>query len=152
LNRAPLMEGWSVLEFEFAPVDSESLSPPDISTVYLPGVIAFRTDLKEALFPSPCESLEFLPVKVAGIEWTLLNCLKITNQYDSRRSTCLRGANKEIFLVQKIVVTDQTLGACGIFTIEDSNRGQLFVLPSVRARVMRLGLQGINFREVGTLE
>jgi hypothetical protein len=152
LNRKSLAQGWKMLDFEFTQNGGQTLPAPDICAVYLPGIIVFRKDLKAALFPSPCEWLEFLPVNVAGGEWLLLNCLKSTNQYDRGRSICLRGTNNEIFLVQKIAVTDQTLDACQVFTIEDSNRGQLFVLPPVRERAMRLGLKGINFREIGTLE
>lgn len=152
INRQSLANGWTPLIFRFEAVGKAAVIAPTICSVYLPGVLAFRAELRDALFPAPCDELEFLPIKVAGESWWLLNCLKSTNGYDARESLLARGDKREVFMIQRVVVTDDSVRACGVFTIADSNRGQLLVLASVKDRISRSGAQGIDFREIGALK
>ena len=86
LNRDSLLKGWEPLEFSFQVSDKGADTKPDICPVYISGAIAFRGDLKQKIFPSPCCEVEFLPIRVSEEEWMLLNCLKTTRQYDSQKS------------------------------------------------------------------
>lgn len=137
------------MEFEFQAVDKKSTKLPSICTVYLPGVLAFRADLKSALFPSKCDELEFLPINVAGEQWLLMNCLKTMQQFDEAKSQVLRGLSGDIFMVVKLHVTDPVARDCEMFTLAGSNRTQLFVRSSLKERVKKLRLEGITFQHIG---
>lgn len=152
INRQSLAKSWTPLTFRFEAVGKAALLTPTICSVYLPGVLAFRADLRDALFPAPCGELEFLPIKVAGESWWLLNCLKSTKGYDARESLMARGDKGEVFMIQRIVVNDESVRACGVFTVADSNRGQLLALASVKDRVTKSAAQGIEFREIGVFK
>ena len=151
LNRQRLANGWVPLNFHFEAIGKSAVITPSICSVYLPGVLAFRSELREMLFPSACDELEFLPIRVREESWWLLNCLKSTGSYDARESLVMRGAGGEVFLIQRIVVDDESVRACGVFTIADSNRGQLLLLASMRERITKSGAQGVEFREIGVL-
>lgn len=137
------------MDFEFQAVDKKSTKLPSICTVYLPGVLAFRADLKAALFPSNCDELEFLPINVAGEQWLLMNCLKTMQQFDEAKSQVLRGLSGDIFMVVKLHMTDPNARDCEMFTLAGSNHTQLFVRSSLKERVKNLRLEGITFRHIG---
>jgi hypothetical protein len=151
INRCSLARSWTPLRFRFEGVGKAAILTPTICTVYLPGVLALRSELRKVLFPAPCDELEFLPIEVGEESWLLLNCLKSTDGYDARESAVMRGANGEAFLIQRIVVDDESVRVCGVFTIADSNRGQLVVLASVKDCIVTSGARGIEFREIGLL-
>ena len=151
LNRRSVVNDWVVPEVEFITVGRNATQIPDICSFYLPGHIAFPSRLKVVIFPSACNELEFLPLNVDGADWLLLNCLKTTKRYSAQESIVSRGANGEIFLIQKIVVSDESLSDCEVFTIDDSNRGQLIFLAGIEERIKKLGLKGFDFREIGQL-
>jgi hypothetical protein len=140
------------MDFHFEEIDKRATLRPDACTVYYPGVLAFRSTLLEKIFPSPCASLEFLPIHASGEEWTLLNCLKTTSGYDPNDSEVLRGESGEIFLIQKLAVADPSVQECEVFTIADSNRAQLIAVPSFVDRMKKGGIQGLSFREIGQLQ
>lgn len=150
INRHSLIGRWTRLDLRFEQADVENELVPDIASVYLPGVLAFRASLKSALFPAPCCALEFLPICVGHEEWYMLNCLKTTRLYDRDASLMMRGLDQQVFLVQKLFVNDSSIGECGVFTIEDSNRGQLFMLASMVRTVKRLKLRGLDFENIGS--
>ena len=116
------------MRFRFEAVGKAAVVTPTICSVYLPGVLGFRSELRDVLFPAACGELEFLPIKVGEESWVLLNCLKSTKAYDTRESAVMRGTNGEVFMIQRIVVDDESVRACGVFTIADSNRCQLLAL------------------------
>lgn len=149
INRRSLLQGWKPLEFEFQAVDKKCTKLPSICTVYFPGVIAFRSDLKSALFSSTCDQLEFLPINVAGEQWLLMNCLKTMQQFDEEKSQVLRGLSGDIFMVVKLHVTDPAARDCEMFTLAGSNHSQLFVRASLKERVKKLRLEGITFQRIG---
>jgi hypothetical protein len=151
LNNRPLAKEWSRLEFVFHTDSKRKRKAPDISTVYISGSIAFRAELKDRIFPSPCGEFEFLPILVSGEEWLILNCLKTTRQVDEKQSEVIRIGDGPIFMIQKLVVNDLSLEQCEVFTVEDSNRAELIVLPSFKERIETLKLQGLTFREIGYL-
>lgn len=141
------------LVFKFDAEATGEIKPvPDISPSYVSGMLLFRSTLMPALFPAPCPDLEFLPIRVAGEDWRLLNCLKTTKGYDAEASKFFRGETGQIFFVQHLVVTDPTVAGCELFTLEDSNRAQLYCLPAFKERIEALGLKGLKFREIGYYE
>jgi hypothetical protein len=151
LNRERVAHAWQELDFHFEQLDKKATLVPDICTVYFPGVLAFRRDLQRDLFPIRSDALEFLPIRASGANWTLLNCLMTTSAYDREKSNVLRGESGEIFLIQRIYVTERPSDGCEFFTIADSNRAQLIVESSFAERVKRLRAQGVAFREIGQL-
>ena len=63
----------------------------------------------------------------------------------------MRGLNGEICYVMKIRVTDPKAQGWDVFTLNDSNRSQLFVTRSFRERFKKLGLHGVSFKAIGEL-
>lgn len=151
INRRSLRDGWAPPEFTFQAVDSRATQVPGICTVYLPGVLAFRADLRSSLFPQESAAIEFLPIVVGKEPWLLLNCLTSAKQIDEQQSQVMRGANGEIFMVLKLRVMDPAMRASELFTLADSNRGQLFVRSPFKERVEALRLKGITFQKIGEL-
>lgn len=152
LNHQRLASDWAPLDFCFKATGKTAVLTPSICSVYFPGVLAFRSELRDVIFPSPCGELEFLPIRADDESWFLLNCLKSTSQYDPQQSVMMRSANGGVFFIQRVVVNDNSVRACGVFTIEDSNRGQLLVLPSVKERITKARAHGLNFPEIGVLK
>jgi hypothetical protein len=152
LNRQSMLSGWEALAFEFQQFDSRAITRPEICTTYISGAIAFRADLRSSVFPSPCDELEFLPIRAGSEDWLLLNCLRNTLGYDHELSSVSRNDNGEIFLVQKLVIVDRSVSDCGLFTLTDSNRAQIFVLDAWREGIRHSKIGGLGFREVGYLK
>lgn len=149
INRESLLAEWTPMEFEVEPVDKKPVQMPSICTVYVPGALAFRADVKADLFPGACVGLEFLPIRVGAEPWLLLNCLNTVMQFDEKKSDVMRGMDDDIFMVLKLTVTDPVARQHELFTLSQSNRMQLFALPSFKSRVERLRLKGISFRRIG---
>lgn len=150
-NMHPLLDNWEILNYEFQIAPGGNANAlPDLSLV-VGGGLVFRRDLKEQIFPFHCDSLEFLPIRVAGQDWLLLNCLTMTSGYDSDESVLYRGLEGDVFMVIHLVVTDATLVSREIFVIEDSNRAFLYVFPTFVDRIESLRLKGLTFKERGVL-
>lgn len=148
INRRPLGRSWEARAFDFQQLESKAPDLSDICTVYIPGALAFRSDLKDKLFPNPT-NLEFLPITASGQSWMLLNCLQSASDIDLDESEVMRTLDGEICLVMKALVTDPRARNWDVFTLEASNRAQLLVSDDFRRRVKALKLEGITFRVVG---
>lgn len=151
LNRVPMMGVDPALVFDFKQVDVKTLDLPDVCSVYIPGALAFKEELKNGLFPNSSTELEFLPITVSGKPWLLLNCLQTASGIDAAGSEVMRGLNGEICFVMKIRVTDPKAQEWDVFTLTDSNRAQLFVTNAFRERFERLGLKGVSFQAIGEI-
>jgi hypothetical protein len=151
INQRPLLNGWIPLEFVFKSAEKKISRLPNICTVYFPGLLAFRADMKTLLFSFNCTDLEFLPINVAGVEWILLNCLKTVHQFDEKKSQILRGLNGEIFMITKLFVTDHACGGSEVFMLADSNRTQLFFRSSMKDRFDQIGSDGITVQKIGEI-
>jgi hypothetical protein len=149
INRSPIAGDGLPRVFDFQQVDKQAVSLPDICTVYISGALAFRSELKEQLFPHPSTNLEFLPITASGESWLLLNCLQAASDIDPAGSEVMRGLNGDICFVMEIRVTDPKAQEWDVFTLTDSNRAQLFVTDAFRERVQKLKLKGITFRAIG---
>lgn len=151
LNRERRLADWTPLDFTLFS-DGNSSFTPDICTAYYSGVLVLRAELRAQIFPDDCDGIEFLPVHVDGTDWNLVNCLNTTHDYDPKESLYSRCLNGEIFLVQRLRVSETILGKFEIFTIDDSNRAQLFAVESFVNRIKRLKLKGITFKEIGIVD
>jgi hypothetical protein len=149
LNTKPLVSGWKPIGFEFKAFRRSGKERPDVTL--LGGGLAFRAELKNLIFPSPRPELEFLSIRASGDEWYITNCLKTTKYYDHENSILFRRGAGTIYMINHIVIEDATLERCEIFVVEDSNRTSLLVLPKFVERIAKLGLRGINFKEIGVL-
>lgn len=152
-HRASLLSRWAPLEFEFRAVDKRRpMRMPDICTIYARGVLAFRSEVKEALFPAVhADGLEFLPIRVgAGTEpWLLLNCLNTVTAFDEKKSQAVRAMNGDIAMMRQVTIVDPMARRYELFTLAQSQRTQLFALSGFKARVDALRLKGMAFRRVG---
>ena len=149
LNRNRLTADWRSMEIDLF---DESKGPkilPDLGVLYVPGAVAIRSDIKDAVFGAGYENLEFLPVRVAQQDWFLVNCLQTVSEFDESSSKVSRGLSGEIFMVLWLVVTDSDALRHEVFTLDSSNRASVFVKRSFKERVESLGLQGITFRKIG---
>ena len=151
INRKSLRDGWEPLRFTLESLDNKTVKPPSICTVYLPGVLAVSAAKGSALFLEEQDRIELLPIFVGNEPWLLLNCLMNVSLIDEQESQLMRGGTGEIFMVLKLRVTDPIAKDCEVFTLTDSNRGQLFARESFRRRVDLLGLEGITFQKIGEL-
>ena len=149
----PLLKDWHPLSFYFH-VDKQRKGEnkiPDIC-IFTDGLF-LRTDLIDDVFPEKPVELEFLPVLIDENNWRLINCLKTTKDYDENRSKFVRSnENNQIYMINHLVIYDTSVEKVGLFTLEDSNRAWLFATESFVKRITKLGLKGINFREIGSLE
>jgi hypothetical protein len=152
INKVPFSTELPPYEFYFQQFEEGDNNVPDICSVYISGAIAFRADLKEQLFPSFSEKLEFLSIKASGVPWLLLNCLQAASSIRPEGSEVMRGLNGDICFVMKVLVNDPKAKEWDVFTLADSNRAQLFVTESFRARFERLKLKGITFQAIGAIE
>jgi len=146
LNRSSLAGGWKAVELELHTFDRSESEVPDIGTIHVPGALAFRAELLDALLPSR-ERLELLPLIVNSQQWLLVNCLNWVDSYDESKSKVMRGLNGDIFMVLKLIL-GAGQSAPELFTLTESNRAQLFATDSFKARVERLNLKGITFRRM----
>jgi hypothetical protein len=182
INLEFLSDSWHPPEFRFEKFRKARKIP--VITGFSGG-FAFRKDLKNALFPMPCEKLEFLPILASGVDWLVVNCLKTTKKYDEKQSlftrdlsdlfpgedgqkllltiltermrtgaedlSFFRQGHGQIGTIEKLTIYDSSLDDCELFTIEDSNRANVFALSSFVERVQRLKLEGLDFKEIGVL-
>jgi hypothetical protein len=152
INKVPFTKEVSPYEFYFRQFGEDDNNVPDVCTVYISGAIAFRADLKDQLFPSASEKLEFLSIKASGVPWLLLNCLQAASSIKAEGSEVMRGLNGDICFVMKVIVNDLKAKEWDVFTLADSNRAQLFVTEAFRTRFEKLKLKGITFQAIGAIE
>jgi hypothetical protein len=145
-----LGENWEVLDFHFLSEDSNILPVPDVASVARS--LVFRPEIKEILFPEDNPNIEFLEISVSGERWFILNCLISTAKMDQKRSSFSKSISGQIFSFYKLIVVDSGVQDVPFFTIDGSNRANLFVLDSFVSRFNALGLQGVDFMEIGELE
>jgi hypothetical protein len=115
------------------------------------GGLALRADLKERIFSTPDDDLEFLPIRVSTEDWYIVNCLRSTGAIDEEGSVLYRSIEGQIFMIIKVVVDDPSLEQSDLFVLDGSNRASVLTLPSFVERVSSLNLRGITFREIGEL-
>ena len=149
-NTRPLLDQWRAPEFLFDDMGNKKARKPSVRM--LGGGFAFRSDLKSLLFPGANDNIEFLPISVSAESWTVANCLNATDSYDAEKSIFYRDLDGTIFMIIHAVFTDSNLTEKDIFVIEDSNRAFLFALPQFRDRILKLSVEGVIFREIGSLE
>jgi hypothetical protein len=148
-NTRPLLKDWKIIDFEFKAFRRSGKKRPDLRL--LGGGLAFRAELKDLIFPKPCQELEFLPIRASGEDWLVTNCLKTTKHFDHHDSVVYAFPDGMVYMIIHLVIEDTTLDRCEIFVLENSNRATLLVLPSFVERITRLGLEGIQFKEIGVL-
>lgn len=148
LNFRKLADNWTPIHFEFYVGEKEG-PRPDIT--YILPCLAFRTELKNLLFPFKSDDLEFLPIVASGDDWLIVNCLRATNCYDEAKSLLHRDQTGEIFMVQKLIVTAPLPAGSELFTIDGSNRAYTYLLESLVDRIKDLGLDGLTFKEIGRI-
>lgn len=144
-------KSWKTLDFVLSAESKKKKEPmPDVaSTAYS---LVFRSDLKNALFPEENNDLEFLEVNVSDSKWLLVNCLTSTTKIDERRSSVSRSITGQIFAFYNMVVVDPDVSKVPCFAIDGSNRANLFFLDGFVSRFRKLGLNGVEFMEIGSLE
>src|SRR5689334_18745981 len=84
LNFRPMLSNWFSPEFGFHIGRGSGSKQPDISCTQ--SCIAFRRELLDKVFPDTQVHLELLPIRVAGDDWILVNCLKTVRGLDESRS------------------------------------------------------------------
>jgi hypothetical protein len=149
-NRKRLLEEWKTYQYDFYEPGKKKSKKPAMSTVS-GGGLALRADLKDRLFSTPDDDLEFLPIRVASEDWYIVNCLRSTAAIDEEASVLYRSIEGQIFMIVKVVVDDPSLEQGDLFVLDGSNRASVLTVPSFVERVSRLGISGITFREIGEL-
>lgn len=149
INFEPLAPRWRSLSFHFETLNGAAKRPA-LSLIY--GSLALRDFLKEMIFPENISDLEFLPICVANENWFLVNCLRLTANYDHTKSIVhRRPSDSIIFQIQHIILEDPLLSELEMFCISDSNRSTLLVVPAFVERIKATNARGLNFTEIGRL-
>lgn len=149
LNFRRMSDNWTPYHFEFYVGDKNAGRRPDIT--YILPCVAFRTELKNLIFPFKSDDLEFLPIVASGEDWLIVNCLRTTDCYDEAKSLLHRHPSGRIFMVQKLIVTASLPENSELFTIDGSNRAYTYFLESLVDRIKDLGLEGLTFHEIGRI-
>lgn len=147
-NHKSLLSDWQRFKYDFRHIDDVK-AKPNVSLIG--GALCVRADLKDKIFPSQTNGLEFLPIRVSEEDWYLVNCLNETDRYDTEESILYSGPDKQIFMILHLVITDPGLQDGEIFVLKQSNRTTLFLFPSIVDRFLKLKLKGVNFKEIGYL-
>jgi hypothetical protein len=147
-NEKRLLRDWKTYRYDFFEPANKKSKKPDMSTVS-GGGLALRADLKDRIFSTPDDDLEFLPIRVATEDWYIVNCLRSTGAIDEEASVLYRSIEGQIFMIIKVVVDDPLLEQRDIFVLDGSNRASVLALPSFVERVSSLDISGITFREIG---
>lgn len=148
-----LKPAWHPLQYVlYAPKEHEGREP-DLCVCDSVGIV-LRANLVDDVFPNKPDEIELLPVLVDGKDWLFVNCLKTTKGYDTNRSKFLRDSegDKQIFLINYVVVTDVSVRDAELFTLEDSNRAWVIATESFVKRIKSHKLNGLGFREIGFLD
>jgi hypothetical protein len=148
-NTGSMLDGWRSLDFIFDNIGNKKAKKPDVRM--LGGGFAFRRDLKDLIFPTPTDDVEFLPILASGEPWLVANCLTTTLGYDPKNSVLYRDFDGTVYMIVHLILTDRALLNRTFFVIEDSNRTILLSGQRFFERVMKLGVGGIRFREIGTV-
>jgi hypothetical protein len=149
INKSRFGGDWKKLDFVFDQTDHALTIVPDLCIAYISGIVIFRSQLREALFPFISPRMEFLPISVERADWILLNCLETSRSYIGSSSVFMRGLDSQICFTQHLeFAADQTPEA-DLFTLEDSNRAELFCLEAFKERIEQHSLSGIEFGQVG---
>jgi len=151
LNRAPISGDWKSKNLTFFSPGGKDKKEPQICVVCVPGLIAFLASKKTKLFPKISREIELLPIRVNNSDWLLVNCLKNIDNFDRENSTVATSVGGEIFMVQSLRVSAETLGGSELFTLTESNRMQIFARYSFKSKVEGQRLDGVRFREIGEI-
>ena len=148
-----LKPSWHPLQYTLYAASENEANEPDICKCVGAG-ITFRLNLLGDIFPKKPDEIELLPVLVDSKDWLFVNCLKTTKGYDTNRSKFLRDSegDKQIFLINYVVVTDASVKDAELFTLEDSNRAWVIATESFVERIKSHKLNGLGFREIGFLD
>jgi hypothetical protein len=152
LNQKSLAENWIPLSCKLETCDKNSIEIPSICTLYISGLIAFRAELRDALFPTEKPELELLPIRVADQPWLVVNCLASVVKFDEKKSQIMRDESKQIFMILRLQLDSASVNGYEMFTLDESNRAQVFVTESFRDRVQGLNLKGITFQSIGEIQ
>ena len=151
INRNTLAQTWESLAFDFYKSGRKGVNRPNISTVYFSGVIGFSAYVRASIFSGQLVGIELLPITVGGDDWLVLNCLNTITEFDDDGSEVYADESGQIFMINKLRVTEFVPKNVEIFTVAASNRTQLFVKESFKLRVEQAGLKGLSFRCIGEL-
>lgn len=139
------------INFHLKSVDKKTIKTPDICTIYHSGIIAFKEELKNLIFPFSLDNINLIPIQVDGKPWFVLSCLQSVTDIDFDNSEVMRDFDGQIFLVIKVRVIDSKAKDWEIFTLDASNRSQLFVTESFKNRIEKNKLKGIEFKLIGEI-
>jgi hypothetical protein len=152
-----LKQTWRVLNFTFYATKKEQIKKPVIkqtACVSNTSNVIFRADLINEIFPDKKNEIELLPVLIDGKDWVLVNCLKTTSFYNPDKSKFLRSSenHSQIYMIQHVVVNDDSIKDFGLFTLEDSGRVPLIATDLFVEKIKKIGVVGLDFAEIGFLE
>lgn len=150
-NVESLSKKWESRDYVFCNPGGGALPVPNV-TVLVGGALAVQECVKDLLFPELSNKLEFLPIKVAGRNWVIVNCLEAVSEYNNDASIVYRGEDQKIFMVTHLVIEKREQTSSGFFVIEDSNRSTIFAFQSFVEIFRKIDVQGLEFRKIGEID
>jgi hypothetical protein len=116
-------------------------------------MLAFKSEIKQKIFPTEDALLEFIPFKVAGEDWFFLNCLKSIVRFDEQSSQLFKSQpSNQIYLIMKLHAHKALpINERHIFTLEGSNKATIFVSEKFKQECISHEVKGLAFREIGTI-
>ena len=151
LNNRRYCGNWEVIQFRFAEEKKSSRKLEPNAAIIVP-CLAMRADIVREFISVNKDEIELLPIKVAGQDWFLFNCLTSASGLDVDESVVVRDSSGTIFLIQKIVIQDRSVEDKLLFTIEGSNKSTIFVLERFLRLINENRIKGVTFAPIGFLK
>jgi hypothetical protein len=151
LNKKRYNGNWETIQFRFAK-DKKSDSKFEPNAAIIAPCLAVRSDIAEEFFPANTGEVELLPIKVSGQDWLIFNCLASASGLNVDESVVFRDSTGIIFLIQKVVIHDQSVEDKLFFTIDGSNKSTIYALEKFVTLASEKGVKGITFAPIGILK
>ena len=151
INRRAIADEWKELDFTFEAVGRAAQRVPEITTIYIPGLLAFDARHVDRLFPVLPDDCELLPIRVGGARWLLVNCLCTVDAFVDSTSVVLRDSGGEIYHVVYLEIEGSDAKPSDLFTLRESNRALVFASEALVDRIRDIGLKGLRFRHIGKI-
>jgi hypothetical protein len=153
VNSVKLADSWSSYGLRwFFPKGKEK--KPLVSSIFLPGVLAFRCDVVRNIFSANESNLEWLPIEIEGDSWLVLNCLRQAAGYDENESIFLRtphedgnpDPNGHILYINRLKLARPRDLELEVFKVFGVSHSMLFVTDKFIERYNKAGLNGLSFK------
>ena len=121
---------------------------PDISVLNAGG-IAVSAELAERLFDPQEDNVTLLPIVVSNTSWFVVSSHNSFASIDESESDLMRSVTGEIFMATRLSLLGVDLTGIKLFSLENSNRMQVFGTDTLRVVLKNSSARGLNLKCIG---